>query len=73
MLKLEDLERHLWLSHQLRNARRMKPRTAALHLTAKRTKSDPERTVRETAQLMQLRLHLEAMAKAGTKNGPSSL
>jgi hypothetical protein len=60
MLKFERLERLLRLRSQLRAAALAKPRTRFLHLPPKGVRSDPARSVQESAFLMQVRLHLEA-------------
>jgi len=59
MLKWALLEENLRLRQQIRAAQRSKPRSRLLHLPPARS-NDQDKSVRETAYLMQLRLHLEA-------------
>jgi hypothetical protein len=73
MLKLSLLEWHLQLRHQLRVARRLKPKVRLLHLHPLGRSFEPARTIQESAALMQWRLHLEAQANplAGEANSSS--
>lgn len=66
MLKLAVIERSLYLKHQLRLAKRSKPKANLLHLRLPGKPSDPGKAIQEKAFLMQLRLHLEAQLETGS-------
>lgn len=64
MLKLAHMERFLRLQNQIRELRRSRPKAGLLHLSCSGC-SCPQKSMRETAYLMQLRLHLETELETG--------